>query len=150
MEIKQSRVLKHPKIIKTILKNCNVLDPLVIFYNSPLYYLQDNKKYVAFLTIKEACNRTELGTVYTFPEFRKRGFMRRLCAKVCKKHDTICLLCDKDTAPFYKKLGFSTCKSCGWWFTFRIYFFNYILRPFFGYTLICMKKLRVHNEPKEK
>ena len=136
----ESRVLKHPQIIITILKNFPTLDPLVILLNSRVYYIENYKEIIAFLTVKKWKNITELGTVYTAPTFRKKGFAKKLIRYVSKKYSSMYLLCKKEIVPFYKKCGFSVTRSNKNTIEKRRELFNKCLSPIFRYPLVSMAK----------
>ncbi len=137
--IKESRVLKYPKVIWTILKNAPTLDPLVILLNSKLYYLENKGNIESFLTIKEWKDSTEIGTVYTYPEFRNKGLARKLIKSVIKKYKNVGLICKENLIPFYKKQGLKKSSSTNNKIEKRKELFNKTLGKIFKYKLVVMK-----------
>lgn len=137
--IKKSRVLKHPKVIWTILKNTPTLDPLVILLNSKLYYVEIRNKIASFLTIKEWKDSTEIGTVYTYPEFRSKGLAGKLIEHVKKKYKKVGLICKENLIPFYKKYGLKKSSSTKNKIERRKELFNKTLAKIFGYKLVAMR-----------
>ncbi len=137
--IKESRVLLNPSIVWTILKNSPTLDPLVIPLNSKLYYIEFKKRIVSFLTIKEWKDSTEIGTIYTYPEFRNKGLAKKLIKYAIKKHKKIGLICKKNIIEYYKKTGLRISNSTKNRIEKRKALFNKFLAKIVGYELIVMK-----------
>lgn len=137
--IKQSRVILKPRVILTILKNTPTLDPLVILLNSKLYYVERGNKIASFLTIKEWKDSTEIGTVYTYPEFRGKGLAGKLISNIIKKYKKVGLICKENLIPFYKKYGLKKSNSKSNKIEKRKELFNKTLAKIFRYKLVVMK-----------
>ncbi len=137
--IKESRVLLNPSIVWTIIKNTPTLDPLVIPLNSKLYYIKINNKFASFLTIKKWKDSTEIGTVYTYPEFRHKGLAKKLIKYVIKKHKNVGLICKKNLVEYYKKTGLRISNSTKNRIEKRKDLFNKLLAKIVGYELVVMK-----------
>lgn len=136
MNIYKSHVWNQPKIIPTILRNIPVLDPLVMLYNSKLFYIKENEEIISFVTIKENFGFIELGTVFTYPKFRKNDHMRKLLHQVLDKYPNIVVLCRRKSCTFYSKFGFKEKSDCGWWVSLR----KGISNTFLGSEVISMKR----------
>ncbi|MGV8142074.1 MAG: GNAT family N-acetyltransferase [Candidatus Pacearchaeota archaeon] len=137
--IKSSRVLLHPKVVWTILKNTPTLDPLVIILNSKLYYIEKNEKIASFLTIKEWKDSTEIGTVYTNPEFRNKGLAKKLISNIVKKYKKVGLICKNELIPFYEKQGLKKSNLVTNKIEKRKDLFNKTLSKILRYKLYVMK-----------
>jgi len=136
--IKEARILKKPKIIWTIIKNFPTLDILPIFQNAKLYYIEKNKKIISFLSIKKWKDSTEIGTVYTHPNFRNKGFSRKIIKFAIKKYQKVGLICKENLIPFYKKVGLKL-NSTKNQIEKRKNMFNKYLANIFGYKLVAMR-----------
>ncbi len=137
--IKESRVLLNPSIAWTIIKNTPSLDPLVILLNSKIYCLKNRGKIVSFLTIKKWKDSVEIGTVYTYPEFRNKGLAKKLIKYAIKKHKKVGLICKKNLVQYYKKAGFKISNSTKNRIEKRKELFNRTLSKIFGYKLAVMR-----------
>ncbi len=137
--IKHSRVLKNPKVIWTILKNTPTLDPLVILLNSKLYYLENSEKIASFLTIKKWKDSIEIGTIYTYPEFRNKGLAGKLIRNVIKKYKKVGLICKENLVDYYKKQGLKKSNSTKNRIEKRKELFNKLLARILGYKLVVMR-----------
>ncbi len=142
MKIEKTNVWKNLQVVKTILKESPVLDPLVIIYNSDLYLIKKGKEIASFLTLKKYFSIYELGTVYTYQEFRKKGFSKKLINSILLKHPEIYLICRPDKKKFYEKLGFRYAKNSPLIFLLRIKLWNALIFSDKN-KLIVMQKTRM-------
>jgi len=134
----KSRVLKHWSVVSVIIRNFPNLDPLAVLFNAELYYVGD-KRIISFLSVKHYFDILELGPMYTFPEYRKQGYMDTLLNSVLRKYPGMTVVCRRELASFYHKYGFvefpgSTLQRV------RKFLFSLFFRPFTGYSLISMKR----------
>ena len=138
-KIISSRVLGYPQVIWAIIKNIPTLDPLVIIFNSKmLCFLSKEGKVISFVAIKKYPKFYELGTVYTFPSWRNKGYASLLIRYAIKLYRPIGLLCKRKMVSYYKKFGFKESAKCGAMINLRRKLFNFFLRPFLGYSIISM------------
>ena len=145
LSIYKSRILRHPKIIWTILKNVPTLDPLVIFMNAPVYMMFRNETLVSFVSIKHWGNQTEFGTLYTFPDERGKGYAKDLCIEVMKDYGLLYLLCKPDMVELYSENGFSIDQAPSGIMGMRKRLFDIFIAPFVGYTIVVMKRNQNHH-----
>lgn len=136
MKIINSRILLKPLIVFYVLKNFLILDPFVILFNCKTYFVRLNGKIISFLTIKNWYGKIKLGTVYTLPAYRKKGYMDKLLKNVLFKFENIEIVCRDNLENFYKKYGFKKFRDKN----IKIKLFNIFLKPIFGYELISMRK----------
>lgn len=135
----QSRVLRHPKIIWTIIKNIPTLDPLVILLNSKILITQSpDGGIAAFVAIKKFKDGYELGTVYTYKQYRGQGYASNLIQQAVQTYQPIGLLCKRGLLSYYEKFGFRECVECDNTIGKRRKLFNRFLKPIFGYSLVSM------------
>jgi len=141
MKISEGRVSKHRSVIITILKNIPTLDPMAILLNSRLYYLELDGTITAFITLKKMGSALELGTVYTHPQFRKKGYASSLIQECINHHhnSNVYVLCEKKLQVFYENKNFEKCEHCHWIINLRKKLFNTFLKPFLGYELVSLK-----------
>lgn len=139
MNIVTSRILKHPKIILTILKNFPTLDPLIILINSPIYILFIDNQIVGFVSIKRWGKITELGTLYIYPKFRGKGYIKYLYNYIVKEHNQVYLLCKPNLVFLYLKYGFFVDNNPIGVIWLRKILFDLCIKPFVGYKIIVMK-----------
>jgi GNAT superfamily N-acetyltransferase len=139
MVIIKSKVRNHKFVVKTIIKNIPVLDPLVIIKNSDLYYIRQKGKIISFVTLKKYFGNYEVGTVYTRPSYRGNGYAKKLVRFVtAKAPNEIFVMCDEKRKEFYEKCGFRERNDCGFLINVRKIMFNTFFRWFCGYRLISM------------
>ena len=140
MRIRKAKVWNKFKIVSVILKETPTLDPLVLVWNSDFHYIEYKNEIVSFLTIKRYGPYYELGTVYTFPKFRNKGFMKKLVKFVLsRKRKIFYLICYEDKKRFYQVFGFRQVQNSPWIFRYRAKLRNYFLKPFSRKKLIVMK-----------
>lgn len=140
-KIISSRVLCYPQVIWTIIKNTPTLDPLVIIFNSKMLCCSSKDgKVTSFVAVKKYSRGYELGTVYTCPIYRNKGYASLLIRQAIKLHKPIGLLCKRKMVSYYKKFGFKESKNCGTMINLRRKLFNFFLRPFLGYPIVSMIK----------
>lgn len=139
----QSRVLRHPKIIWTILTHIPTLDPLVIVLNSKIILAKSaDGKIAAFVAIKKFNDGYELGTVYTYPKYRNQGLASNLIQQALSTYQPIGLLCKRELVSYYEKFGFRECAECGNTISKRRKLFNTFLKPLFGYPIVLMMYIK--------
>jgi len=137
----RSTVLRHPRVIGTILRNTPTLDPLAIALNSDLFYVKDDDGHMAaFVTMKNMGGINELGTVYTYRVHRGKGLSTSLLSAVLNRYTDVYLLCKPDLEGFYDRSGFVVCHAGHPNIIRRRDLFNTILAPLFGYRLIAMHR----------
>jgi len=142
MTIQGSRVLWHLLIIGVIIKNTPTLDPLSILLNSKVLIMKEGAEIRAFLTLKKIGKTLELGTVYTMPAWRSKGFSKQLIEYAIQTHQHHVhkgLLCKPKLVLFYQKLGFEVSNSCGFIIDIRRQLFNLFLSPLTRYKIVSMK-----------
>ena len=127
--------------MKTIIKNPS-LDPLVILFNSDLYYIKQKDKIISFLTIKRYFNKYyEMGTLYTAPEYRNRGYANKLMKEVIPKYKDIVVICHGEKIiSLNKKHGLKKTNKAGFVFDIKRNFFNFLFAPLLGYKKVTMRK----------
>ncbi|MCF8257724.1 MAG: GNAT family N-acetyltransferase [Flavobacteriales bacterium] len=135
----RSKVLKHPKVVRTIIRNAPTLDPLAVLLNSDLYYLEDEGAIISFVTLKKMGPVCELGTVHTDVRFRGKGLASSLIRSVLNANGGVYVLCAERLKGFYEQLGFSICTDGHWAVNARRRLFNVFLRPLTGYTLVSLR-----------
>lgn len=141
IQVKRSKVLRHPKLILTILHHTPTLDPLAIVLNSDLFYVEGfNGEVAAFVTLKKFGPMNELGTVFTYPAHRGNGLSTALLNVVLPQFNEVYLLCKPDLEGFYGKLGFEICHTGHRNIIPRRNLFNRWLGLLFGYKLLAMKR----------
>ena len=140
MKIEKTRVWNEKKVVWTILKETPTLDPLVLIKNSDLYTIKKEGEIVSFLTIKNVGKHIALGTVYTFPDYRKKGFMKSLIKKVLRNRNEIYLICYSEKNSFYRKFGFVLQDKSPWSFRIKKFLGNIFIAPYSGKKLIVMKR----------
>ncbi len=138
MKIITSTILHQPKIIWTILKNIPTLYPLVIIKNSKVFVGYEGKDIVGFLSIKQFGDITELGTLYVYPEFRRRGYAEQLYQEARKEYSEIYLLCTPKMSEVYNRYGFSNVDYPTGMIKFRKRLFDIFIAPFVGYRIVVM------------
>lgn len=135
----QSWVLRHPKIIWTILKHVPTLDPLVILLNSKVLITRSSDGAIAaFVAIKKFNDGYELGTVYTYKQFRNQGHASDLIRQATEMYQPIGLLCKRELVSYYERFGFRECVECDNTIVKRRKLFNRFLKPIFGYPIVSM------------
>lgn len=138
MNIIKSTILRHSKIIWTILKNTPTLDPLVIIKNSKVFVGYEGKDIVGFLSVKQFGDITELGALYVFPEFRRRGYAEQLFYQAKKEYSEIYLLCTPKMSEIYNRYGFSNVDHPTGTIKFRKKLFDIFIAPMVGYRIVVM------------
>jgi len=141
MTIDQTNVWGNPSIIFTILKNIPTLDPLVMLMNSPLFIMKEKNTIIGFVCIKKFNTIYELGTVFVYPKFRKKGYAEKLIKTATQTLDTCYLLCHPNLQLFYTKFNFHTVTNAPKTILHRAKLFNLFLAPIFGYK-ICVMRLQ--------
>lgn len=143
MKIITSTILHQPKIIWTILKNIPTLDPLVIIKNAKVFVGYEGKDIVGFLSIKQFGDITELGTLYVYPEFRRRGYAEQLYQEARKEYSEIYLLCTPKMSEVYNRYDFSVIDEPTGTLRFRKKLFDMFIAPFVGYRIVVMKSNQI-------
>lgn len=139
MNIIKSTVLRYPKIMWTIIKNTPTLDPLVIFKNAKIYIGYDQGNMIGFLSIKQFGSITELGTLYVFPEFRRRGYAEQLSDQVKRDYPELYLLCTPGMSEIYSKYGFIVVDHPVGVMKLRKKLFDIFIAPMVMYRIVVMK-----------
>lgn len=139
MNIIKSTVLRYPKIMWTIIKNTPTLDPLVILKNAKIYIGYDQGNMIGFLSIKQFGSITELGTLYVFPEFRRRGYAEQLSDQAKRDYPELYLLCTPGMSEIYGKYGFIVVDHPVGIMKLRKKLFDMFIAPIVGYRIVVMK-----------
>lgn len=139
MKIITSTIIHQPKIIWTILKNVPTLDPLVIIKNSKVFVGYEGKDIVGFLSIKQFADTTELGTLYVYPEFRRRGYAEQIFLEARKEYSEIYLLCTPKMSEIYNRYGFSVVDYPTGVMKLRKKLFDMFIAPIVGYRIVVMR-----------
>lgn len=138
LDIVTSHIRKHPSLIWTILCHTPTLDPLIILRNDIVLYIVSNDGSVdSFVAIKKYSKVYELGTVYTYPDHRHKGYASILIRHAVDKYRPIGLLCKQEMVDFYTKYGFVVGDHGGIIFG-RKWLFNTFLKPILGYLIVMM------------
>lgn len=138
MHILKTTVWSEPSIIPTIIKHTPTLDPLVVIMNSNVFIAKKHAAIIGFASIKKFNNTTELGTVFVYPKFRKKGYAEKLIMEAMRKLDTCYLLCHPNLQSFYNKFNFQTTTNAPSIILRRAKLFNLFLAPIFGYKICVM------------
>ena len=138
-KIHTSRTWRQPIIALEILRNTPTLDPLAVLFNSKVLFIKKGDKIVSFVAVKKYFKTYEIGTVYTNPESRGKGYASFLINHILKKQNQVFLLCKKQMIPFYEKLGFYECLKSDTIINIRRMLFNYFIAPLRGHTIVSMK-----------
>lgn len=138
MRIYKTTIWSEPTIIPTILKNTPTLDPLVIIKNSTVYIAKENNSIIGFVSIKKFHTTYELGTVFVYPDYRKKGYAEKLIAQAVQNLDHCYLLCHPNLVPFYEKCNFHIVHNAPKTIKQRQILFNIFLSPLFGYKICVM------------
>lgn len=125
-----------------IVRNTPVLDPLTIVSNSPIYFIQEGDIIVSFVAVKKYFKTYEIGTVYTNPKYRGKGYASDLMNYILEKHDTVFLLCRPAMISFYEKFGFFECSKCDTVINIRRMLFNIFLAPFTKHSIVSMQYIK--------
>lgn len=134
-----SRVLCYPSVVRTILSQVPVLDFFVVLRNSVLVLcVSDAGKVLSFVSVKKHGSSHELGTVYTYPQHRSKGYASELIAYVLQRYRPIWLLCKRQMLPYYEKFGFQENNHELWMIKLRRKLFNFFLQPIWWYPLVSM------------
>ncbi len=141
-QIYTSCIWKQPSIAREILRNFPTLDPLAILFNSKVYFVKEENSIISFVTVKKFFKTYELGTAYTYPKFRKKGYISDMVSHVLEKYDQLSLLCKPNLVSFCKELGFYECSQCDMIINIRRTLYNLFLAPLTGSTITSMKYKR--------
>lgn len=134
-----SRVLCYPSVVWTIVSHVPVLDFFVVLRNSILVLcVSDAGEVLSFVSVKKHGSSHELGTVYTYPQHRSKGYASELIAYVLQRYQPIWLLCKRQMLPYYEKFGFQENNHELWMIKLRRKLFNIFLQPIWGYPLVSM------------
>lgn len=139
MRIHTSSLWKEPRIIFTILRNAFVLDPTVLVHNPQVAFFKDQRKIIAFCALVNHTDCKELKAVYTLPSYRKKRYSSQLVQKVLSKQKRTYLVCKKELIHFYKRFGFKTITKAPFPLRWRARFYNTVVSPLFGSTLVIMQ-----------
>ncbi|MSS74118.1 hypothetical protein EXS72_00555 [Candidatus Pacearchaeota archaeon] len=140
MNIHSTKLWENPKIVLTILSKISKLDLTVIFGNPKIYVLKNKNKIVSFSVIKKRHGYKELKAVYTYPEFRKMGYMLKLLRYISKRHKGLYLFCNSNLECFYKKINFIKVDKKPTALAWRCTLYNTIINLFSKKELIVMKQ----------
>ncbi len=88
--IVSSHVLCYPSVVWTIISHVPVLDFFVVLRNSILVLcLSATGEVLSFVSVKKHGSSYELGTVYTYPQHRSKGYASELIAYVLQRYQPI-------------------------------------------------------------
>ena len=133
MPIVASRLWWQPLVVWNILRNATKqeLDPLL--FNEKVFLHTDHGVTTSYCVLREVAGYRQLMDVFTYPEYRGKGYASALIREVVLKSDLpVYLICRRKVVSFYEKLGFAedtnppTTLSCrlGMLNTFSWWLFN--------------------------
>lgn len=140
MRIIRTHLWKHPQVILTILNPLNKLDPLVILSNAELFILVD-KNIVGFAAVKHYNSKIrEIKSVYTYPQYRSKGYAKKLISHVSKRYPNIYLVCRAPLVTYYEKLGFKQALKSPKQISSKVKLWNLFFGSFHSLQALILKK----------
>lgn len=130
LRVVRGRVWNRPWLVLLVL--FAPLDFFVLFLNSEVYLLYKNKTLVCFCTVKKWGRVRELGTAYTKPVFRRKGYFKKLAVHVTKHYKTLYVITYDYLVRAAKKAGFKIVKKPPLMLWLRCALANVFFRPFVG------------------